>query len=155
MGSDDGTGVTVAILADGLDTADSDFQRNAAYGTAGQAAVKEYDFSSDGTSAPTQGAEAFGDASSIVAQGNAVYDLSQYVSPTHPLPSGCDIKIVGVAPGADVEALKVFATNDDTTESGFLEAINFAVASGAKVINESFLVDQLPRHRTRRDARGQ
>ncbi len=144
LGSDDGAGVTVAILADGVDTADPDFQRNAAYGTPGQAVVKEFDFSSDGTSAPTQGAEAFGDASSIVAQGDAVYDLSQYVSPTHPLPSGCDIKIVGVAPGANVEALKVFATNNDTTESGFLEAINFAVESGAKVINESFSSTNFP-----------
>ncbi len=110
----------------------------------GQPVVKEYDFSSDGTNAPTQGVEAFGDASSIAAQGNSAYDLSQYVSAAHPLPAGCDIKIVGVAPGADVEALKVFATNDDTTESGFLQAINFAVASGAKVINESFASTSFP-----------
>ena len=144
MGDNDGAGVTVAFLADGLDTADADFQRNAAYGTPGQPVVKQYDFSSDGTNAPTQGNEAFGDASSIAAQGNTVYDLSQYVSTVHPLPSGCDIKIVGVAPGADVEALKVFATNNDTTESGFLEAINFAVASGAKVINESFASTSFP-----------
>jgi hypothetical protein len=144
LGADDGAGVTVAFLADGLDTADPDLQRNAAYGTAGQPVVKEIDFSSDGTNAPTPGNEAFGDASSIAAQGNAVYDLSQYVSPTHPLPAGCDIKIVGVAPGADVEALKVFATNNDTTESSFLEAINFAVESGAKVINESFASTSFP-----------
>ena len=144
LGDDDGSGVTVAFLADGLDPANADFQRNAAYGTPGQPVVKEYDFSSDGTNAPTQGNEAFGDASSIAAQGNAVYDLAQYVSTAHPLPSGCDIKIVGVAPGANVEALKVFATNNDTTESGFLEAINFAVASGAKVINESFASTSFP-----------
>jgi hypothetical protein len=138
LGDNDGSGVTVAILADGLDTANPDFQRNAAFGTPGQPVVKEIDYSSDGANAPTPGAEAFGDAGSIAAQGNAVYDLSQYVSTSHPLPSGCDIKIVGVAPGANVDALKVFATNDDTTESGFLQAINYAVASGAKVINESF-----------------
>jgi hypothetical protein len=144
LGDNDGAGVTVAFLADGLDPADSDFQRNAAYGTPGQPVVRQYDFSSDGTNAPTQGNEAFGDASSIAAQGNAVYDLSQYVSSAHPLPSGCDIKIVGVAPGADVDALKVFATDDDTTESGILEAINFAVASGAKVINESFASTSFP-----------
>ena len=138
LGTIDGAGVTVAIIADGLDPTNPDFQRNAVYGTAGEPVVKEYDFSSDGADAPTPGAEAFGDASSIAAQGNAVYDLSQYVSPAHPLPTGCDIKIVGVAPGADVEALKVFATNNDTTTSGFLQAINYAVTSGAKVINESF-----------------
>jgi hypothetical protein len=144
LGDNDGSGVTVAILADGLDPADPDLQRSAAYGTPGQPVVKQYDFSSDGTNAPTQGNEAFGDASSVVAQGNTVYDLSQYVSTAHPLPSGCDIKIVGVAPGANVEALKVFATNDDTTVSGFLQAINFAVASGAKVINESFASTSFP-----------
>jgi hypothetical protein len=144
LGANDGAGVTVAILADGLDPADPDFQRNAAYGTAGQPVVKQYDFSSDGMNAPTQGNEAFGDASSVAAQGNTVYDLSQYTSTAHPLPTGCDIKIVGVAPGAKVEALKVFATNNDTTVSGFLQAINFAVASGAKVINESFASTSFP-----------
>jgi hypothetical protein len=144
LGSNDGSGVTVAILADGLDPADPDFQRNAAYGTPGEPVVKEFDFTSDGVNAPTPGGEAFGDASSIAAQGNSVYDLSQYVSTAHPLPTGCDIKIVGVAPGATVEALKVFATNNDTTESGFLQAINYAVASGAKVINESFTSTSFP-----------
>ena len=144
LGSDDGSGVTVAILADGLDPTNPDFQRNAAFGTPGQPVVKQYDFSSDGTNFPTQGEEAFGDAGSIAAQGNTVYDLSQFVSPSHPLPVGCDIKIVGVAPGANVEALKVFATKNDTTESGFLEAINFAIASGAKVINESFASTNFP-----------
>ena len=144
LGPNDGGGVTVAFLADGIDPADSDFQRNAAFGTPGQPVVRQYDFSSDGTNAPTQGNEAFGDASSIAAQGNAVYDLSQYVSGAHPLPSGCDIKVVGAAPGANVEALKVFATDNDTTESGILEAINFAVTSGAKVINESFASTSFP-----------
>jgi hypothetical protein len=36
------------------------------------------DFSGFGTSAATSGAEAFGDASSIVAQGREVYDVSHY-----------------------------------------------------------------------------
>ena len=138
LGSVDGSGVTVAILADGLDVTNPDLQRNATYGIPGQSVVKEYDFSSDGTNALTGGEEAFGDAGSIAAQGNATYNLSRFVSTSHPLPANCDIKIVGVAPGANVEALKIFAQNNETTESGVLEAINFAVASGAKVINESF-----------------
>jgi len=144
----DGAGVTVALLADGLNPADPDFQRNPAYASpgspAGSPVVTEEDFSTDGTNAPTDGEEAYIDSSSIAAQGNETYDLSQYVSTAHPLPAGCDIKIRGVAPGANVLALKVFAQNNDTTTSGFFQAINYAVASGAKVINESFSSDNFP-----------
>jgi hypothetical protein len=139
----DGAGVKVAFLADGLDPTNPDFQRNPAYASAGSSAgtpvIASYqDFSGDGTAAPTAGGEAFGDASSIAAQGNEVYDLSKFVSTAHPLPAGCDIKIVGVAPGASLLALKIFAQNNSTTTSGIVQAIQYAVASGAKVINESF-----------------
>lgn len=142
-----GSGVTVAYLADGVDPANADFQRNAAYGSAGSPVVTQYDFSGDGTNAPTTGGEAFGDASSIAAQGNTAYNLAQFVNPAQAarLPaSGCWIKIIGAAPGANVLALKVFAQNNDTTESGFLQAIQFAVQSGAKVINESFGANNFP-----------
>jgi len=145
----DGAGVKVAFLADGVDPANPDFQRNAAYASSGSAAgspvITDYeDFSGDGTAAPTAGAEAFGDASSIAAQGNQVYDLSQFVSTTHPLPAGCDIKIVGVAPGASVLALKIFGQNDFSSDSGILQAIQYAVSSGVSVINESFGNDPFP-----------
>jgi Subtilase family len=144
----DGAGVTVALLADGLNPADPDFQRNPEFASSGSPAgspvVTEEDFSTDGANAPTAGGEAFLDASSIAAQGNESYDLSQYVSTAHPLPAGCDIKIQGVAPGANVLALKVFAQNNDTTTSGFVQAVNYAVASGAKVINESFSAANFP-----------
>jgi Subtilase family len=144
----DGAGVTVALLADGLNPADPDFQRNPAFASpgspAGSPVVTQADFSGDGVNAPTDGGEAFLDASSIAAQGNTTYDLSQYVNTAHPLPAGCDIKIQGAAPGASVLALKVFAQNDDTTTSGFLQAINYAVAQGAKVINESFGSNNFP-----------
>jgi hypothetical protein len=144
----DGAGVTVALLADGLNPADPDFQRNPAFASTGSPAgspvVTQEDFSTDGPSAPTTGGEAFLDASSIAAQANSTYDLSQFVSTAHPLPAGCDIKIRGVAPGANVLALKVFAQNNDTTTSGFVQAVNYAVASGAKVINESFSSANFP-----------
>ena len=144
----DGAGVKVALIADGLNPADPDFSRNAAFASTGSAAgspvVTEEDFSSDGTNAATPGGEAFLDASSIAAQGNTAYDLSQYVSSAHPLPAGCDIKIQGVAPGASVLALKAFAENNDTTTSGFVQAINYAVAHGVKVINESFGSNNFP-----------
>ncbi|MGA2432021.1 MAG: S8 family serine peptidase, partial [Acidimicrobiales bacterium] len=138
LGGNVGSGVTVATIADGLDPTNVDFQRNRDYGRPGQPVVKQVDFSGDASTIPTGGEEAFGDASSIAAQGNAVYDISQYMSSTDPLPAGCDIKIVGDAPGASVDALKVFSENNETTETAFLEAINYAVANGVKVINESF-----------------
>lgn len=119
----DGAGVTVAYLADGINPANPDFQRNPAYASpgspAGSPVITQYqDFSGDGTNAPTAGGEAFLDAGSIAAQGNQAYDLSRFVSPAHPLPAGCDIKIVGSAPGANVMALKVFGQNHDFTASG-------------------------------------
>jgi len=138
----DGAGVKVAIIADGLNPAEADFRRNAAFASpgspAGSPVVTLKDFSGDPAGTPTGGAEAFIDASAIAAQGNSTYDLSKYVNPAHELPAGCDIKIRGVAPGAGVLALKVESTDNMTTNSAILQAINYAVSSGAKVINESF-----------------
>jgi hypothetical protein len=150
LGAADGAGITVATIADGLDPANPDFQRNAAYATsaspAGSGVVTQVDFSGDAATVPTRGGEMFLDASSIAAQGNSAYDLSQYVYPTdpRPLPAGCDIKIVGDAPGANVLALKAFSENNDTTTSNILQAINYAVMHGAKVINESFGSNNFP-----------
>jgi hypothetical protein len=146
----DGAGVTVATIADGLDPANPDFQRNAAYATSasptGSAVVTEVDFTGEASTVPTAGGEMFLDAGSIAAQGNTAYDLSQYVyaADPRPLPAGCDIKIVGDAPGANVLALKVYAQDNDTTTSNFLQAINYAVDHGAKVINESFGSNNFP-----------
>ena len=142
----DGAGITVATIADGLDPTNPDFQRNAAYGTANTPVVSQVDFSGDAATVPTPGLEMFLDASSIAAQGNTPYDLSQWLPAGDPrkLPTGCDIKIVGDAPGASVLALKVFSENNDTTTSNFLQAINYAVSSGVKVINESFGSNNVP-----------
>ena len=143
----DGAGVTVAAIAEGVDTTVPDFQRNAAYGTPGQPVVTQYDFSGDASSVPTGGGEMFLDTSSIVAQGNDEYNLAQYVNPAQAarLPaSGCWIRVLGAAPGTNVMALKVFSYINDTTESNFIQAIQFAVQHGAKVINESFGANNFP-----------
>ena len=143
----DGAGVTVATIADGIDPTNPDFQRNPAYGPAGQPVVQEVDFSGDPAGTPTDGGEMFLDASSIAAQGNQEYNIAQYVNPLQAarLPaSGCWIKIVGAAPGASVLALKVFSENNDTTESGFIQAVQYAVQNGVKVINESFGSQNVP-----------
>ena len=99
----DGTGVKVAWIADGLDVDNPDFIR----ADGSHVFIDYQDFS--GTDAePTIGDEAFGDASSIAAQGLHSYDLSNYVMPKHPLPAGCTITVRGVAPGASLVGLKVF-----------------------------------------------
>jgi hypothetical protein len=84
----DGTGVKVAFIADGVDPRNPDFQRG------GASVFADYqDFTGEGVNAVTAGAEAFGDAASIAAQGNQVYDLSRFVNAAHPLPSGCGVAL--------------------------------------------------------------
>lgn len=137
-----GTGVTVAVLSDGANPTNPDLLRNKKYGVAGQQVISRYlDFSGDGTHSPTGGAEAFGDVSTIAAQGNREYNISQYVNPGQAarLPkNGCWIKILGAAPGATLELLKVIPQQTGFSSAQLLAAVQYAVKSGAKVINESF-----------------
>jgi hypothetical protein len=144
----DGAGVTVALIADGLDTTNADFQRNASFASTGSPAgspvVKEVDFSGDGVNAPTPGGEAFLDASSIAAQANTKYNLNDLLSPDHQITGGCWITVQGVSPGANVLALKAFGQTNFTTTSAILQSINDAVSSGVKVLNESFGSNNFP-----------
>ena len=135
-----GSGVKVAFIADGLDPNNPDFIR-----PNGEHVFVDYqDFSGAGPNGPSDGREAFGDASSIAAQGTVVHDLSQFVNQAHPLPPGCNIKVVGVAPGASLVGL-VFASN-----SSILQAIDYAVSTDhVDVINESFGLNSYPDISTR------
>ena len=130
-----GAGVKVAFIADGLDINNPDFIR-----ANGQHVFTDYqDFSGDGLAAVTGGAEAFGDASAIAAQGRKVYDLSQFVNPAHPLPPGCNITVRGMAPGASLVGLKVFGNSNTAPTSRFIQAIDYAVnVDHVNVLNESF-----------------
>jgi hypothetical protein len=79
-----GKGVKVAFFADGLDINNPDLVR-----ADGSHVIADYrDFSGDGLNAPTGAAEAFGDASSIAAQGRQTYDLADFVNAQHPLQKG-------------------------------------------------------------------
>ena len=130
-----GAGVTVGFIADGLDINNPDFIR-----ANGQHVFTDYqDFSGDGLAAVTGGAEAFGDASAIAAQGRQVYDLSSFVNPAHPLPPGCNITVRGMAPGASLVGLKVFGNAPTAPTSRFIQAIDYAVnVDHVNVLNESF-----------------
>ena len=135
-----GTGVKVAFIADGLDPTVPGFIR--ADGT--PVFIDYRDFSGDPAGTPTPGGEAFGDASSIAAQDVSnhkvlTYDISKFVNPAHPLPSPCNIRIRGIAPGASLVGLKVFSNLGYTTTSSFVQAIDYAVVhDDVDVLNESF-----------------
>src|SRR6202035_4751579 len=128
----DGSGVTVGFIADGLDINNQDFIR-----ANGQPVFVDYkDFSGEGTSVPTGGEEAFGDASSIAAQGLHTYDVSGYGP--HAVTTPCDIRVEGVAPGASLVGLDIFGAEDAGYNSAFLQAIDYAVSvDHVNVLNES------------------
>lgn len=135
----DGHGVKVAFLADNMDPNYADFIR-----PDGSHVFTDFkDFSGDGPNTTDSGAEAFGDASSIAAQGVVVHDLSQFVNQAHPLPAGCNIVVKGVAPGASLVGLNVFGST--ATNSAVLQAIDYAVTvAHVDVINESLGLNQYP-----------
>jgi hypothetical protein len=134
-----GAGVKVAYIADGIDPDNPDFIR-----PDGSHVIIDYqDFSGDGPHGPTGGGEAFGDASAIAAQGTVVHDLSTFVNPAYPLPAGCTIRIVGVAPSASIVALK--AGGEFLANSSILQSIDYAVrVDHVDVINESFGLSEFP-----------
>lgn len=136
-----GAGVTVAFLADGVDPTNPDFIR-----PDGTPVFSDYeDFSGDGANAPTLGGEAFGDASSIAAQGNQTYDVNSFINVAHQQSLPCPkINILGVAPGASLMGLKVFGQANVSFNSNFVQAIQYAVDHGADVINESFGANPFP-----------
>ena len=141
-----GKGVTVAFIADGLDPSIAGFIRP----DGSHVFVDYQDFSGDPAGTPTESAEAFGDASSIAAQdmpngSPLTFDISQFVNAAHPLPSPCNIRIRGMAPGASLVGLKVFSNLGYTTTSSFVQAIEWAVLQDhVDVLNESFGSNPFP-----------
>jgi hypothetical protein len=130
-----GTGVKVAFFADGVDVNNPDFIRP----DGSHVFVDYQDFTGEGPNAPSDAREGFGDASSIAAQGNQTYDISQYMNPAHPLPPGCNIKVRGVAPGASLIGIKVFGNSNSAYNSVILQGLDYALTNDhPDVISESF-----------------
>jgi subtilase family protein len=128
-----GKGVKVAYVADGLDVNNPDYIR-----PDGSHVFFDFqDFSGDGVNDDSGGGEAFGDASSIAAQGARVYDLSTEL-PFSGLPAGCTIRIRGMAPDASMAGIKTFG-QFGATESGFVRGIDYAVNHDkVDILSESF-----------------
>lgn len=129
-----GRGVKVAYLADGVDVNNPDFVRP----DGGRVFADYRDFSGEGTATPNDDREAFGDASAIAAQGRQSYDLSQFDAAGNPVPKNCDVRVLGVAPGASLVGLKVIASTGFGSTSAVVQAIDYAVnVDHVDVINES------------------
>ncbi len=136
-----GKGVKVAYLADGVDPNNPDFIR----ADGSHVFVDNQDFTGEGLAAPNDDREAFGDASSIAAQGRQTYDLSKFVSASNALPANCDIRVLGMAPGASLVGLKVIASNGFGSTSGVVQAIDYAVDTDhVDVVNESLGANPYP-----------
>ncbi len=132
----DGSGVKVGYIADAINPDNPDFIRKN-----GDHVITDYKaFSADGPTPNEGGAEAYGDASSIGAQGLVSHDLSTFVNPAYPLPAGCNIRILGMAPGASIVALKI-----DFYTTSIIQAIDYAVSTDhVDVLNESFGGNPIP-----------
>ena len=126
-----GAGVIVGDIAGSMDPNTPELIR-----PDGAHVIADYeDFTGEGGSVQSEDLESYLDDGMIAAQSNYVYNLQDYTE--QPLAQPCLIRLEGVAPGVTLDAYKVYAANDYTTTSAFLEAIDYAVTvDHVNVLNE-------------------
>ncbi|MCU1679431.1 MAG: Bacillopeptidase [Amycolatopsis sp.] len=126
-----GAGVTVGDIAGSIDVDSPELIR-----PDGSHVIGDYrDFTGEGGAVESEDIESFLDDGMIAAQGRGVYDLADYT--VHHLSQPCRIRLEGVAPQVNLTAYKVYAANDMTTTSAFLQAIDYAVGTDhVNVLNE-------------------
>jgi hypothetical protein len=133
-----GKGVKVGIIANDIDVNNPEFIR----ANGDHVIFDKQNFTGRGWGGAAQ--EAFGDASSIAAQGSQVYDLSQIANPNAPLPKNCNVRVRGMAPDASLALMNVFA-DGNALNSTLLQGIDYAVTQdNVNVLNESFGFDPMP-----------
>ncbi len=72
--------------------------------------------------------DAYLQSSAVAAQGNVVHEISQYPYSTNPaLPGHCEIRVVGVAPGATLDISNIVGQENIDVDSQIVEAIEWAV----------------------------
>ena len=142
----DGQGVKVAFLADGLDPTNTDLSATPRsprrLGDAGPRR-RVGQTSREWPERDTDGAEAFGDAASIAAQGNEVYDLSAVVGAATRCTRAATCASRATHPGEPARAQRLRLLRRRAGHD-IVQAVNYAVAHGAKVINESFGFNDSP-----------
>jgi hypothetical protein len=126
-----GAGVTIGDIAGSIDVNSPELIR-----PNGQHVITDYqDFTGEGSATESEDIESFLDDGMMAAQSRQVYDLANYGA--HPLAAPCRIRLEGVAPQVNLTAYKVYAANDITTTSAFLQAIDYAVnVDHVNVLNE-------------------
>ncbi|QMU78105.1 S8 family serine peptidase [Streptacidiphilus sp. PB12-B1b] len=126
-----GKGVIVGDIAGSIDVNTPELIR-----ADGSHVIADYkDFTGEGGAVESEDLESFLDDGMIAAQSRQVYDLADYTA--QPLGHPCLIRLEGVAPQVTLDAYKVYANNDFTTTSAFLEAIDYAVGvDHVNVLNE-------------------
>ena len=126
-----GSGVTIGDIAGSIDVNSPELIR-----PDGSHVISDYqDFTGEGSVTQSEDIESFLDDGVMAAQSRQVYDLADYT--VHHLAQPCLIKLEGIAPQVNLTAYKVYAANDFTTTSAFLQAIDYAVnVDHVNVLNE-------------------